>query len=117
MNTTNTIDVLLAPLLIVLADLLAFYIFGKMGKKSSGEGIKYEPFTGGESEAPTRGLYQSNLFVFSAMFLVVEVFSLLIAGSYLASSPYYPILFLLGGSGVILLVVWWLIVVGGVKFT
>ncbi|MEM0118437.1 MAG: hypothetical protein QXV32_08310 [Conexivisphaerales archaeon] len=110
-------DVILAPILIILVDLLAFYLFGRLGKKSYGEGTKYEPFTGGEREAPTRGLYQSNLFVFAAMFLVVEVFALLIAGSYLAQAPYYPLLFLLGGSGVILLVVWWLIIVGGVRFT
>ncbi len=113
----STLDSIIAPLLIILVDILAFYIFGRMGKKSSGEGTKYEPFTGGEKDVPTRGLYQSNLFVFAALFLVVEVFALLLAGSYLAPNPYYPILFLLGGSGAILLVVWWLIVIGGVRFS
>ncbi|MDG6933815.1 MAG: hypothetical protein JRN68_03880 [Nitrososphaerota archaeon] len=113
----STVDVILAPLLVILVDVVVFYLFGRMGKKSSGEGTKYEPFTGGERDVPTRGLYQSNLFVFAALFLVVEVFALILAGSYLAPGPYYPLLFLLGGSGAILLVVWWLIIIGGVRFT
>jgi NADH:ubiquinone oxidoreductase subunit 3 (subunit A) len=109
-------DALVGPIIIVIADVLVFTLVGMLGRKSSGRGVKYSPFTGGEGDVPTRGLYQSNLFVFAALFIVVEAFALLLAGSYLAPSSYYPLLFLLGGSGVILSVVWWLTGAGGGGF-
>ena len=107
------LDALIGSVVVVLADVIVFALFGKMGKKSSGKGVKYQPFTGGESELPSRGTYQSNLFVFAALFIVVEAFALLLAGSFLAPGWYYPFLFLLGGSGVIMTVVWWLSLTGG----
>src|SRR5579862_4978937 len=106
------VDIILAPLLIVVADIIIYVLVGRLGKRSSGKGVKYEPFTGGEEDIPTRGLYQSELFVFAALFMVVEAFALLLAGSFAASSNYYPLLFLIGGSGVIMLSIWWFIVVG-----
>ena len=109
------VDIILAPLLIVVADIIIYVLVGRLGKRSSGKGVKYEPFTGGEEDIPTRGLYQSELFVFAALFMVVEAFALLLAGSFAASSNYYPLLFLIGGSGVIMLSIWWFIVVGGGK--
>jgi len=87
-----------------------------LGKRSSGKGIKYQPFAGGEGSIPTRGLYQSELFVFAALFLVVEAFALLLAGSFAAPSFFYPILFLVGGGGVVTVVVWWYLFVGGGEF-
>jgi len=104
------------PVIIVLADLVVYILVGKLGKRTTGKGTKYEPFAGGEEEAAPRGLYQSELFVFAGLFMVVEAFALLVAGSFLASSVYYPLLFLAGGSGVILIVTWWLILIGGGKF-
>ena len=112
----DPLDALVGPVLIVLADVIVFAAVGRLGKKSSGKGTKYQPFTGGESSLPSRGLYQSNLFVFAALFIVVEAFALLLAGSFLAPSSFYPFLFLLGGSGVIMAVVWWLSAVGGGGF-
>jgi NADH:ubiquinone oxidoreductase subunit 3 (subunit A) len=110
------IDIILAPILIVVADVIVYLVIGRMGKRSSGKGVKYEPFTGGEKGIPSRGLYQSELFVFAMLFMVVEAFALLLAGSYSAASNYYPLLFLVGGSGVIVLTVWWFIIVGGGRF-
>jgi len=107
------VDIIIAPLLIVVADIIIYILVGRLGKRSSGKGVKYEPFTGGEEDIPRRGLYQSELFVFAALFMVVEAFALLLAGSFAATTNYYPLLFLIGGSGVIMLTVWWFIVVGG----
>lgn len=112
----DPLDALIGPVVIVLVDVIVFALVGRLGTKSSGKGVKYQPFTGGESELPSRGLYQSNLFVFSALFIVVEAFALLLAGSFLAPSSFYPFLFLLGGSSVIMTVVWWLSAVGGGGF-
>jgi len=112
---STDIDIILAPLLIVVADIIIYVLVGRLGKRSSGKGVKYEPFTGGEEDIPKRGLYQSELFVFAALFMVVEAFALLLAGSFAASTNYYPLLFLVGGSGVIMLSIWWFIIVGGGK--
>ena len=109
-------DVILGPIAIVLADLIVFTLVGRLGKRSSGKGTKYEPFSGGESSIPTRGLYQSNLFIFTALFLVVEAFALLLAGSFSASSAFYPLLFLVGGGGIIMVIVWWHLLIGGGEF-
>lgn len=113
-----TLDVMVVggPVLIVIADVIIYLLLGKLGKRSSGKGNKYQPFTGGEEDIAPRGLYQSELFVFATLFMVVEAFVLLLAGSFASPTNYYPLLFLMGGGGVILLVTWWLMIVGGVKF-
>ncbi len=105
--------IIVGPLLIVLANLAVYLLIGKMGKRSRGSGNKYAPFTGGEESIPRRGTYQSELFVFAALFLVVEMFALLISGSYSASSSYYPFLFLAGGGSTIVVVILWFLKVGG----
>lgn len=110
-----TLDIIIAPVLIVVADLIVYLVVGRLGTRSSGTGAKYEPFTGGEEDVPKRGLYQSELFVFAMLFMVVEAFALLLAGSYEATSNFYPLLFLLGGSGVIMLTIWWFLISGGGK--
>ena len=104
------------PLLIVIADLIVYVAVGKLGTRSSGKGNKFQPFTGGEEQIPVRGTYQSELFVFAAIFMVVEAFALLLAGSFASPTNFYPLLFLSGGGGAILIVTWWLLVAGGVKF-
>lgn len=114
-ETLSTLDFIIAPLLIVIADLIIYMIVGKLGTRSSGTGVKYEPFTGGEQDIPERGLYQSELFVFAMLFMIVEAFALLLAGSYAAVNNFYPLLFVLGGSGVIMLTIWWFLISGGGK--
>ena len=107
--------VILGPILIVVADILVYVAVGKLGTKSSGKGGKYQPFTGGEEQIPVRGTYQSELFVFAALFMVVETFALILAGSFASPTNVYPLLFLAGGGGVIIVVTWWLLIVGGMR--
>jgi hypothetical protein len=112
----DPLDALLGPVIIIAADIIAYSLFRRLGGETSGRGVKYQPFSGGEESIPTRGLYQSDLFVFASLFMVVEAFALLLAGSFLATSNYYPVLFLLGGGGVVTLVVWWFMIEGGGEF-
>jgi NADH:ubiquinone oxidoreductase subunit 3 (subunit A) len=109
-------DVLLGPAIIAAADLAVFYLVSRLGKRSTGKGAKFSPFSGGEESVPVRGIYQSNLFVFAALFLVTEAFALLLAGSYEAPGSYYPMLFLLGGGSIVTITTWWYINVGGGEF-
>jgi NADH:ubiquinone oxidoreductase subunit 3 (subunit A) len=113
---TDVFDSLLGPLIIVVVDIIAFLLVGRLGKRTKGSGTKYEPFSGGESYVPTRGLYQSSLFIFAALFLVVETFALLLASSFEAGSAYYPLLFLLGGGSVMTVSVVWFLTAGGGRF-
>ncbi len=113
---TDFTDALLGPVIIVAADVVVFFLVSRLGKRSSGQGKRYQPFTGGEESIPSRGLYKSDLFVFAVLFLVVEAFALILAGSFTALSSFYPILFLLGGGSVLTLTVWWFINVGGGEF-
>ena len=110
------LDPLLGPLVIVAVDVLVFILVGRLGKRTRGTGPKYEPFAGGESSVPARGLYRSSLFIFAALFLVVETFALLLASSFDAGSSYYPLLFLLGGGSVMTVTVLWFLTAGGGRF-
>jgi len=113
---TDFTDSLLGPLIIVVVDLLAFVLVGRLGRRSRGQGVKYEPFAGGEKSVPSRGLYQSSLFVFAALFLVVETFALIVAGSFEAPDYYYPLLFLVGGGSVVTITIYWFMATGGGTF-
>ena len=113
---SDPLDVLLGPIIVVIADIVVLALVGRLGYRSSGKGAKYKPFTGGEKAGATRGTYQSSLFVFAVIFLVVEAFSLLLAGSFLASGSFYPLLFLAGGGAVLTITVWWFLYVGGGEF-
>ena len=113
---TDFTDSILGPVLIVLVDLVAYTLAGRLGKRSQGKGVKFEPFAGGETSVPHRGLYQSSLFVFAALFLVVETFALILAGSFEATGSYYPLLFLAGGGSVVTVTVYWYTSAGGGTF-
>jgi len=113
---TDFTDSLLGPLIIIVVDLLAFVLVGRLGRRSRGQGVKYEPFAGGEKSVAPRGLYQSSLFVFAALFLVVETFALILAGSFEAPGTYYPLLFLVGGGSVVTITVYWFMSTGGGTF-
>jgi len=113
----TTLDpfVIAGPILVVVADIIVYVAVGKLGTKSSGKGGKFQPFTGGEEQIPARGTYESELFVYAALFMVVEAFALILAGSFASPTNLYPLLFLGGGGGVILVVTWWLLNVGGMR--
>jgi len=113
---TDFTDSILGPLIIIAVDLIAFLIVGRLGKRTSGKGAKYEPFSGGEKSVPARGLYQSSLFVFAALFLVAEAFALMLASSFEASSAFYPLLFLIGGGCVGTITIYWFMSSGGGTF-
>jgi NADH:ubiquinone oxidoreductase subunit 3 (subunit A) len=110
---TDVLDAIVGPLVIVAVDIVVFVLVGRLGKRSSGKGTKFRPFSGGEESVPARGLYQSSLFVFAALFLIVEAFALLLAGSFAAPDMYYPLLFLAGGGSVLTLTTWWFLFAGG----
>ena len=95
---TDFTDSLLGPLIIAVADLVAYFLVGRLGTRTKGRGVKYEPFAGGEKLVPPRGLYQSSLFIFATLFLVVETFALILAGSFDAPGAYAPPLFRAGGG-------------------
>ena len=113
---TDFMDVILGPLIIIVVDLIAFVLVGRLGKRTRGQGVKYEPFSGGEKSVAPRGLYQSSLFVFAALFLVVEAFALILASSFEASGSSYPLLFLIGGGSVGTIAIYWFISSGGGTF-
>lgn len=115
MRLTDDLFIII-PAAIIIADLLVYLLVGTWGKRSAGKGTKFEPFTGGEEAIPQRGLYRSELFVFAVLFMIVEGFALILAGSYTAPTNYYPFLYLTGGSGVILIITLWFMFVGGGKF-
>lgn len=110
---TDVTDALIGPVIIILADIVAFLLVSRLGRRSSGTSVKYQPFAGGEESVPPRGLYRSDLFVFATLFLVVEAFALILSASFAAPSTYYPLLFLAGGGSVLTLSVWWFIYAGG----
>jgi hypothetical protein len=110
---SDVYDALLGPVIIIVADIIVLSLVGRLGSRSSGKGLRYQPFTGGEESVPVRGTYKSSLFVFAALFLVVESFALLLAGSYLSFGTFYPLLFLIGGGAVLTMTVWWFLYVGG----
>ena len=113
---TEIPDDLLGPMVVIVADIIVLALVARLGYRSSGRGAKYRPFTGGQEPAAARGTYQSSLFVFAILFLVVEAFTFLLAGSYLAGAPFYPLLFLAGGGAVLTFTVWWFLYVGGGEF-
>jgi NADH:ubiquinone oxidoreductase subunit 3 (subunit A) len=108
--------IIIGPLLIIIANFAVYLAIGRLGKRSSGKGKKFEQFAGGEEAVPTRGLYRTELFVFAVLFLIVETFALLLSGSFEASSSYYPLLFLGGGGAVMLVAIWWFLKSGGGSF-
>ncbi|HXW94350.1 MAG TPA: hypothetical protein VEJ19_01420 [Nitrososphaerales archaeon] len=113
---TDFTDVILGPMIIIVADLVVYLLVGGLGKRSRGQGVKYEPFSGGEKSVAPRGLYQSSLFVFAALFLVVEAFALILASSFEASGSFYPLLFLVGGGSVGMIAIYWFTTSGGGTF-
>jgi hypothetical protein len=112
---TTMSDIIFAIVAIIAVDFIIYIAVGRLGKRSSGKGVKFEPFMGGETDIPKRGVYQSELFIFAMLFMIVEAFAVLLAGSFFALNNFYPLLFLLGGSAVIMLTVWWFLIVGGGK--
>ncbi len=98
----------------VVAVAMAFYVLaGRLGKSTEGSGGKYSPFTGGEDIPPTRGKYHSELFVYAALFMVFEVFALLLASAVRASNVLWPLLFTVVGGVTLFVAIIWFVQTGG----
>jgi len=112
---TNEYLIILGVFLIIICNLIVYLFAGMAGRRVSGQDPKCEPFMGGEENIPARGHYRSELFIFAALFLVAESYTLALVGSYLSPSIGNVVLYLIGGAAVILISVWWLVTAGGVR--
>ena len=98
----------------VIVASMGFYILaGRLGKTTEGSGTKYAPFTGGEEIPATRGKYHSDLFVYAALFMVFEVFGLLLASAISSLTLVWPLVFTALGSIVVLVILVWFVQTGG----
>jgi len=98
---------------VVLASLGFYLIAGRLGKSTQGSGQKYAPFTGGEEITPARGKYHSELFVYAALFMVFEVFALLLASAVRASDVLWPLVFTAAGGITLFAAIMWFVQTGG----
>ena len=95
---------------------MGFYILaGRLGKTTQGTGTKYAPFTGGEEVPASRGKYHAELFVYAALFMVFEVFGLLLASAITSVTIIWPILFTAMGGITVLVILIWFVQTGGSK--
>lgn len=102
--------------IVVIAGSMGFYLLaGRLGRSSQGSGSKYAPFTGGEKIPPSRGKYHSELFVYAALFMVFEVFALLLASAIHSSTTLLPLIFTTTGGVTIFAAVIWFVQTGGGK--
>lgn len=104
---TDTISTITAITSVVVASMLFYVLAGRLGRTSEGSGAKYAPFTGGEDIPASRGKYHSDLFVYAALFMVFEVFGLLLASSISSLNSIWPLVFTAtGGIGVMVILIW-----------
>ncbi len=98
---------------VVLASMALYLAAGRLGKSSQGSGSKYAPFTGGEEIPPARGKYHSDLFVYAALFMVFEVFALLLASAIRAGDSLWPLVFTATGGLTLFAAIMWFVETGG----
>lgn len=104
---------MIAVVTVVAAAMIIYVLAGRLGKTTHGSGTKYSPFTGGEELPPSRGKYHSDLFVYAAMFMVFEVFALLLASAISSVSFVWPLVFTATGGIAILVLLIWFVQTGG----
>lgn len=104
---------IVAVAVVVIASLGFYLVSGRLGKSSKGSGSKYDPFTGGEDIPHSRGKYYSELFVYAALFMVFEVFALLLAGAVKSSTAFWPMVFTATGAIGLFATVIWFVQTGG----
>ena len=113
MNVNVDLFVVVSSVIIfVFASYLAV---GKLRKISTGQGPKYEAFSGGEELPPERGKYHSELFVYAALFVAFEVVGLLIASSISAHGLLWQLLFTLAGGFSLFVLMVWFVGTGGAE--
>lgn len=104
---------ILAVSVVIIASLSFYLLSGRLGKSSKGSGSKYDPFTGGEEVPHSRGKYFSELFVYAALFMVFEVFALLLAGAIRSSTTFWPMVFTATGAIGLFVAMVWFVQTGG----
>lgn len=98
---------------VIIASMGLYLLAGRLGRSSRGTGTKYDPFMGGEELPKTRGKYHSELFVYAALFMVFEVFALLLASAIGSTNLLWPLIFTATGSIVIFSAIVWFTQTGG----
>jgi NADH:ubiquinone oxidoreductase subunit 3 (subunit A) len=109
----DTISTLTAVATVIIATMAFYILAGRLGKTSEGTGTKYSPFTGGEEIPVSRGKYHSDLFVYAALFMVFEVFGLLLASAIDSLNLIWPLVFTATGGLAILVILVWFVHTGG----
>jgi len=109
----DTLTTLTAVATVIIASMTFYILAGRLGKTSQGTGTKYAPFTGGEELPASRGKYHSDLFVYAALFMVFEVFGLLIASAVGSLSLIWPLVFTATGGLAALVILIWFVQTGG----
>jgi NADH:ubiquinone oxidoreductase subunit 3 (subunit A) len=100
---------------VVLFVFVVYFLLGRLGEVSTGVGVKYDAFAGGEELPPERGKYHSELFVYAALFVAFEVFGLLLASSTAARGFLWPLLFTLAGGLSLFVLMLWFVGTGGAE--
>jgi NADH:ubiquinone oxidoreductase subunit 3 (subunit A) len=100
---------------VIVASMGLYVLSGRLGKSSQGTGTKFSPFTGGEELPQGRGRYHSELFVYAALFMVFEVFALLLASAIGTSNAFWPLVFTATGAITLFAAVLWFAETGGGK--
>lgn len=109
----DIVSTIAAVAAVVIASMIFYVLAGRMGKTSEGSGTKYAPFTGGEDLPASRGKYHSDLFVYAALFMVFEVFGLLLASAVTSLSTIWPIVFTATGGIAVMIILIWFVQTGG----
>lgn len=109
----DDLSIITAVVSVIVASMGFYILAGRLGKTSEGSGTKYAPFTGGEEIPTSRGKYHSNLFVYAALFMVFEVFGLLLASAIASINMIWPMVFTATGSIAILVILIWFVQTGG----
>jgi NADH:ubiquinone oxidoreductase subunit 3 (subunit A) len=110
---TDYISVIAAVASVIVVSMGFYILAGRLGKTTEGTGTKYSPFTGGEEIPASRGKYHSDLFVYAALFMVFEVFGLLLASAISSLSLVWPLVFTATGGVAVLVVLIWFVQTGG----
>ncbi len=106
-------DTIISVAVVVVASMAFYFLAGRLGRSTQGFGPKYSPFTGGEDIPPGRGKYHSELFVYAALFMVFEVFALLLASAVRATDAVWPLLFTAVGGITLFATIIWFVQTGG----
>ena len=108
-------DLFVVILSVIIFVFVFYFAVGRLGKISTGVGVKFDAFSGGEELPPERGKYHSELFVYAALFVAFEVVGLLIASSIAAHGLLWQLLFTMAGGFSLFVLMLWFVGTGGAE--